>query len=298
MEHERIGAPDTGTPPLLRVVVRFGADERPSPLASAASVLASALGAELRGVFIRDEALRNLAALPFASAIRLAGGSVTRLDMRLIEEAWSASESACRAALAAAAARERAAWSFESLAGDVESSIRHHVGARDLLALTLHSPGPDARDTIELARRLASQAGAVLLLASNLQSIPTGPVLAIDDGDRIGERTVSLGGRIATRLGRTLSILAIGRDAAETVKARARADAPPAGSTVTVVQRGSTDAAIDALRRTKPGFVVGDVEGEPFGHGDAGASIIGVLESPLVLLGSGSRELEPGRPGQ
>ena len=74
-------------PRLHRVILhlRHGAAER--AIIRAAAELAQMLGVALHGVFLEDEALPELAALPFIREFRLGTGSWQRLDrQRLAEE--------------------------------------------------------------------------------------------------------------------------------------------------------------------------------------------------------------------
>jgi hypothetical protein len=56
-----------------RIVLRFDHYGPPAPLAQAAGEFARLLGLDLRGVFVLDETLLDLAALPFSRELRLPG---------------------------------------------------------------------------------------------------------------------------------------------------------------------------------------------------------------------------------
>jgi hypothetical protein len=157
-----------------RVVVTVR--EGTAPALRLAAELAQLLELELEGVFVEDEALLTLAALPFARELRLPGHTWQALDpARMLEDFQQAAERA-RQLLADAAARLGIASGFSVLRGDPAAAAMRS-GAGDILVLaasgSAHLPGmlPSAGEAAWHAHagimlvppRIADRRGAIAL---------------------------------------------------------------------------------------------------------------------------------------
>jgi nucleotide-binding universal stress UspA family protein len=160
-----------------RIVVTLDAASENRTAIETAARLAARAKAPLHGVFVEDEDLLHLAALPFSRQVTLAAG-VEDLTAEQLELHLRAAAERARTELAAAARRHRVNWSFEIVRGRSAAALAY-ASASDLVvagALTRPiggqfrvqcrwwssvelSPGP-----FLLARREWSGSGTVVLL--------------------------------------------------------------------------------------------------------------------------------------
>lgn len=101
--------------PLRRIVVVCDAACDVQVAVNEAAALAARWSAVLHGVFLEDENLYRLAALPFGRQITLSSAVFEGLEAADIAELSAAAGAAMRRALADASARHRLDWSFEML---------------------------------------------------------------------------------------------------------------------------------------------------------------------------------------
>jgi hypothetical protein len=101
---------------IKRVVVPLDAASETSTAIDTAARLAARWRVPLHGIFIEDEELINLAALPFARQVTLAAGSAP-LTRDVIEDHFRAFAERLRRELGAVAARHGVEWSFEVTRG-------------------------------------------------------------------------------------------------------------------------------------------------------------------------------------
>ena len=123
---------------LRRIVVVLEPQARALGALDAAARLAARMQAELDGLFIEDEGLLRLAALPFAREIGFSSASARTLDVPGVERWLRALADEMRRGLAAAADRSTVArWSFRVARGAPLTELRAAALAADLL-LTAH----------------------------------------------------------------------------------------------------------------------------------------------------------------
>ena len=127
-----------------RVVVALDASARSREAARAAAALARALEAELAGLFVEDENLLRLAALPFARHQPVSGGPARPLDLGAVEAQLRGLASAARQELERAAASVDVRWTFEVRRGPLPGEALEAARGTDLLLLGVR--------TAELAR--------------------------------------------------------------------------------------------------------------------------------------------------
>lgn len=151
--------------------------------------IARALQAELTALFIEDDDLFRIAALPFSTEIPFGGGDARALDVARLERSLRHVARRVEAELARAAEQAQVPWAFRVLRGRRLPTLLAEAGVEDLLVLarTPHSvdearqaarahtvavvfDGSEAaRHAVTLAARLVGQDGRDLLL------LDTGP---------------------------------------------------------------------------------------------------------------------------
>ena len=104
----------------------------------AAARLATWLDAALHGIFVEDQALFNLAALPFARHVGATGEIFRSIDQPAISHHFTAQAIRIRAALEMAANEKEVAWTFDIIRGSPSNSSLD-IGDQDLLVIEAQS---------------------------------------------------------------------------------------------------------------------------------------------------------------
>lgn len=189
-------------------------------LALAARVAAS-VDARLRGIFVEDENLLALTALPFAREISMAGtiGAVDQADML---RAMQAQAQIARRILERTAAEAHVACTFDIARGHKLATLAAQAGASDTLIIRAHDAS--RHDVSRAVRAATRDMRADVLLAGRGVAVSTSftprsaqanpdpkrpgfamtperPLLAIDEGSSLGEACVGFAERLAARLG-------------------------------------------------------------------------------------------------
>jgi hypothetical protein len=251
-------------------------------LADAAATAARALGATLTGFYVRDVTLQDLANLPFAATLGIAGDPPEPLTPDAVERAFARVESQCRAALALAMRDAPQTWSFETVSGRLEILLPPRAARSSLIAIA----GDRSADPTlwTLARTIGATAGAVLVVPSCAPQRRRGPVLAIDDGSATGAEATALANQVAQATARPLAVLTLGKPA---TTAQPRAGRRQAES-IEVEVHGwpEWDAATigEPILRIAPSMIVGDLMASPFADPEAAARLFARVAVPLLLL--------------
>lgn len=213
-----------------RILVGIDASAASLDALAAAASLAARLGSELTGLFVEDEDLLRLAALPFGDIVRSPGGARERLDPSAAEAALRAIGSAAREALERVASSERVACSFRVARGRVIREVLAAAERADLVVLGAAGHGRPGRGAVgDTALAAAARARPpVLLLARGARL--GGGVVAVEDGTPAGLRALAVARGLAPE------------------------DRPPA---VVCPGDGADDAAlVNAIARLDPSLVV------------------------------------------
>jgi len=100
----------------------------------AAAELAAAMKANLRGIFLQDEALLHVAALPFVRHVSASGAVSSGISESTISHQLEAHADRVRTAIEGAARTHAVNWSFEVVRGQ-PNLVLLSVGERDLLVI-------------------------------------------------------------------------------------------------------------------------------------------------------------------
>jgi nucleotide-binding universal stress UspA family protein len=192
---------------IRRILVALDSSYHSLAALEAAAELATALRAELEGLFVEDINLLRLAAVPVAREVRypcVATGNLTRARM---ERELRAQASQAREALAAACRNRNIKWSFRVVRGEVSRQVLEAALGVDLLSLGRASRPLTRRVRLgSTARAAAMRAPRPVLLSQHDVRIKP-PILVTYDGSPASQQALEVAIPLARRNGGYLTIL-------------------------------------------------------------------------------------------
>ena len=229
-------ASDEGQAEKPRIVIGLDTSLVARETLSLAARLAASVDARLSGVFVEDEDLLNLAALPFAQEISFSG-QVSPVDTERMLRAMRAQAESARRVLSRIAEEAHVEWSFDVRRGRPLRTLAASARREDTLVIRAPGASPrevgkavqaatkDARADVLLVARRAGLRGAVPA-RSGVQTVKPGrPVVAIDEGSSMGESCTAFAEGLARRLGSPFQrVSARGVSSADIAEAARRAD--------------------------------------------------------------------------
>ena len=207
------------TEPRQRRVIlqlRHGAAER--AIIRAAAELAHMLGIALHGVFMQEEALSDLAELPFIREFRLGTGAWQKLDRGRLAEEQRAAAAEARRLLDEIAAALGVTQLFEIIRGDPALFIAATSQAGDIIVVA--QPRLPAERLVHATARWLAAAhacAASVMLVPQVMARRVGPVAAVVCAE--SDPALGIAARIAAAAGEALLLLVWGTP--ELVKAAA-----------------------------------------------------------------------------
>ncbi len=228
---------------------------------SFAKRMGESIGAKLVGCFVENQALMDLAELPFASEVSFSGMVKPLETERLIRE-WEAQAGQAKAAFAAAASEIGLDWSFDVKRGQPLFAILENASREDVLVMNTGNHLTPLSDIRRALHAATTDVHADVLLTSARRGMGNGdaPIVVLDDMTSQGEFCAHAAEALATRAG--LACL------------------PVRGA-----DTGLADLA-EIVRQMGPGLVVASAQSKFFSKdGDATAFSMAV-GCPVLLLGS------------
>lgn len=154
-----------------------------SGLATAAQI-AAAMGLEIEGLFIEDEELLGLAALPFMTELTPGSAVARPMEAARLEKEMRAAAGALQQALEHAARMTRANWRFASVRGEIGATLGAAAMSGDVVAV-LEPAGAlnrAAHAAVQM-RRAAMRSPASVLYVPDAASWRHGTVVAVLGGE-------------------------------------------------------------------------------------------------------------------
>jgi nucleotide-binding universal stress UspA family protein len=196
-------------PMIRRILVALDASRHSLAALEAACELASALKAELVGIFVEDVNLLHLAGLPFARELRYLSGADRPLDSLSMERELRIQAEQARQTLAGIAAQRQVQWSFRVVRGQVASELLTAAQEADLLALGRASWASTRRVRLgTTARMVVAQAPHLVLLLQHGHTLCQ-PVQLVYDGSPAARRAVAVAARLAALIGSHLTVMLV-----------------------------------------------------------------------------------------
>lgn len=162
------------------------------------------IGAQLVGCFVENQALMDLAELPFASEVSFSGIVRPLESERLIRE-WGAQAGQAKAAFAAAAVEMGLEWSFDVKRGQPLFAIIESAAQEDVLVMNTGNHLTSLSDIGRAMRAATADVHADVLLTSARRGIGAGdaPLVVLDDMTSQGEFCAHAAEALASKAGMT-----------------------------------------------------------------------------------------------
>jgi nucleotide-binding universal stress UspA family protein len=175
------------------VVVAFDTSARGQAALEAAVWLAAATRAQLQGLFVEDEDLLRLAALPFAREIDCLSASLRQLQAVTMERALRAAADEAQRSFSNTLQQMNLQWTFRVVRGNVAQATLAAAGDVDLLIIG--QQGRSLRQIATRPTRRPRRAGAA--------------IVAVVDHAPSAERTLELAASLAKQNSQPLCVLAL-----------------------------------------------------------------------------------------
>lgn len=195
---------------IRRILVAADASEDATAALEAAVELASATGAEVRGVFVEEERLLRAGRLSMCREISLFSARPRKIERRDLERQLRAHARRIQGQLQQAAERARVPWSFTTARGDVVAELKRAARDTDLLALgaTGRSYGEPPGSTVD---ELVADAPSPVLILRRATRLGLG-VHTLYDGTEAGRRAVALAAELSRREEPPLTVFLLAAD--------------------------------------------------------------------------------------
>ncbi len=195
------------------LVVLDSAVSSEATLQTAASV-AAATACELTGLFIEDQDLLHLAALPFARETQLSKAITRTLEPERLQRDLQAQATLARTAIAKHAAQHHLSWSFKVVHGRTEEQILVAAGTGDIIAIARRvGPLIQFGQAGQQARSIAARAPGPLIIAGAAETMRPGIVLLPYDASAAAARMLGIASDFAQTRGEPLEIMLLGEAA-------------------------------------------------------------------------------------
>jgi hypothetical protein len=197
-----------------RIVVAFDATPLEALALDAAAALASALDAELAGIYVEDTNLARIAAFPFVREYGAASAAPRSIAARDMEHALRYQAARHREELAALAAALRLRWSFQVVRGRSLAAVIEQTREPDVVVIGKAGRGVAARSLTlaEFGRSLGRRTGGG---AERFRQLGLHSVAALFDGTPKGWRALAAAHAVAAIAGARLALLVLASDGRE-----------------------------------------------------------------------------------
>jgi nucleotide-binding universal stress UspA family protein len=222
--------------------------ESRSALAAAAE-LAAVFEAPLRGLFLEEKKLLDLAAHPVSSEVSMASGRASDWDPALLRLQLRARAEQARRALRDLAEMRRIEWSFQVIEGEMERDVLEAAAEADLTTIGR------GRWALELGERRSSTVGLLrrarrLTLIHKEGRLEALPPVVFYDGSHAARRALEIVERLPRRRGGAIQVLVAGSPTRSAAELRREVERWAGARELPIVVRSLASATSGDVART------------------------------------------------
>jgi len=191
---------------IARVVIASDSVGECEDTIETAAQIATWLDAALHGVFIEDEALLNMTAIPAVRHVGPTGEIFTTVDERVVQHQFAAQAARMRRAIEKAARAQELVWSFDTVRGRPSASILH-MDRQDLLVIEAESR-PFTGGTRFASRLMATalESEKPTLVLRNSTDAPNGIIALVQTTPALAAPLIIRAARLASASNQSLTL--------------------------------------------------------------------------------------------
>lgn len=248
--------------------------------------LASRLRAELQGLYVEDDNLFRIAALPFPTQVSLTTGGKQPLEAADLEQQMARLADAARHRMAQAAERGRVPWSFRTVRGRIAHEVAIAAKTVDLVIVEggRHNAPAQARIGLSAGTTIQGLTRSVLVLRAGRRF--EGPATVIFDATPLGEKALRMAD-ILTPDSDLLTVLIANQDSEKQASLEARARellGESAGSAhFRTLEAASLSALCEEVHDHDPGLLILGAD-DPLLPENNVAKVLDSLACPVLLV--------------
>lgn len=191
---------------IRRILVALDASPHSLAALDMAADLAARMQAELAGLFVEDVELLRSAESPSAKFVSPAATSA-RLNRSAMERNLKAQSEQIRQAVAEAAHRTQVRWSFQTVRGEVTSSLRAAAGEHDIVAVGRRGWAVGQRLRIGSTALSLAASSIPLLFISQPTAVGKLRPLVYYDGSAESQNALLVAARVAAGEAKAITVL-------------------------------------------------------------------------------------------
>ncbi len=276
-----------GKPAPIRILAGLGPVVDEIRTIEAALALAQALKAEITGHFVEESSLYDLAALPFAKALRPMGRQALPIEQLDMEREIAHAAANWRQTLGVRANRSSVTCTFRTTRGEYCAEIAKAATTTDIVVINPANIAGAGRRAVAAVLSAFKGTAATVLLPDRSSAVAHGPVVLLAGAADPELETFRLAGRIASKRGARLIVLT--NAALKPLLEAQQTNAPEEFESRILLQPGSgvsgTALAIAAMR---PSFVIVSADRGHLSEPDV-EILLRAAGAPLMLIAPADR---------
>lgn len=269
-----------------RVVIGLTAMSNNEGAISTGVSIAAVFGSDVMGLFIEEDALHDLAGLPFAIAQTTGLSQPEKITSDAMVRALARQAAMCREALEKHARRSRLEWTFSVRRGAWAVAYKDVHAPEDVLVLAREPRGEDLAQLVERLRIAQTFAKSIVIGATRPAAGSDAPVVAIVDEGEVMRGPLTLAARWASRKAVPFHVLTIasGEEGAQAITKEVRAVVGPDQNIIFHhLAPDSRRDVIAVLSGLRPALTFAALQGSVFGDDAASRDVFRAVKSAFLL---------------